>query len=315
MTYRLDGLVRASGRQRGIAECGALMVMVRPQSMMFTLFGDYIMHRGGEIWVGSLIEIAGQFGLSQQAVRSALSRMSQHGWLKVRRVGNRSYYGASARTKRLLEEGERRIFDRRPAPWDRQWRILVYSIPERKREVRTELRKQLSWLGFGPLSSGSWIGPHAVETDVRALVSGLGIDGCVEMFTATHEGVSDDRELATRCWDLVGLNRKYETFLAKYEPLLKELQDRDDVAPSECFVQRFLLIHEYRKFFFIDPELPQELLPAVWHGYAARELFRAFHGLLADRANEYFDSVFEGPPTRRKRNGAEQRSDALSLAR
>ena len=37
--------------------------LIRPQSMMFTLFGDYIMHRGGEVWVGSLIRIAAQFGL------------------------------------------------------------------------------------------------------------------------------------------------------------------------------------------------------------------------------------------------------------
>src|SRR4051794_34485288 len=115
--------------------------------MMFTLFGDYIMKRGGEIWVGSLIQIAAEFGLSQQAVRSALSRMSQKGWLKVRRIGNRSYYGPTARTRRVLEEGERRIFVRTSGTWDRRWQVLVYSIPERKRDVRAELRKQLAWLG------------------------------------------------------------------------------------------------------------------------------------------------------------------------
>ena len=48
--------------------------MIRPQSMLFTLYGDYIVHRGGEVWVGSLIQIAAQFGLSAQAVRSSLSR-------------------------------------------------------------------------------------------------------------------------------------------------------------------------------------------------------------------------------------------------
>src|SRR3989440_4414719 len=92
--------------------------MIRPQSMMFTLFGDYIMHRGGEAWVGSLIRIAAQFGLSEQALRSALSRMSQKGWLKARRIGSRPYYGPSAHTRRLLEEGERRIFRSRADPWD-----------------------------------------------------------------------------------------------------------------------------------------------------------------------------------------------------
>jgi phenylacetic acid degradation operon negative regulatory protein len=287
--------------------------MARPQSMMFTLYGDYIMHRGGEIWVGSLIRIAAQFGLSQQAVRSALSRMSQHGWLKVRRVGNRSYYGASARTRRLLEEGKRRIFAHRVEPWDHQWHLLVYSIPERKRELRTELRKQLAWLGYGPLSSGSWICPHRIDDDISALVEGLGISDCVETFTATHHGASDDRGLAARCWDLTSIDRRYEAFLSKYQPLFEDVRSRSELVPSECFVHRFLLIHEYRKFFFIDPELPAELVPAGWHGFQARDLFHAFHDLLAEPANDYFDSVFDAPP-RRRRAAATQRPDPPRLS-
>jgi phenylacetic acid degradation operon negative regulatory protein len=276
--------------------------MIRPQSMMFTLFGDYIMHRGGEAWVGSLIRIAAQFGLSEQAVRSALSRMTQKGWLRARRVGNRPYYGPTARARRLLEEGERRIFLHRADPWDRQWRLLVYSIPERKREVRTELRKQLAWLGYGPLSSGSWICPHDVGEDLRGLIERLGIEAYVGTFNASHTGHSTERELAARCWDLAGINRRYEQFLAKYEPTFETFRRRDHVPDSECFVQRFLLIHEYRKFFFIDPELPAELLPDGWRGTRARELFHSFHKRLAEPANRFFDSVFEAPPQRRKRH-------------
>jgi phenylacetic acid degradation operon negative regulatory protein len=277
--------------------------MIRPQSMMFTLFGDYIMHRGGEAWVGSLIRIGAQFGLSEQAVRSALSRMTQKGWLRARRLGNRPYYGPTARTRRLLEEGERRIFLRRADPWDRQWRLLVYSIPERKREVRTELRKQLAWLGYGPLSSGSWVCPHDISDDLRDLIERLGIQPYVETFCASHKGYSTERELADRCWDLAGINHRYQQFLARYEPTFEAFQRRDHVPDSECFVQRFLLIHEYRKFFFIDPELPADLLPDGWQGARARDLFHAFHQRLAEPANRFFDSVFEAPPQRRRRQG------------
>ena len=280
--------------------------MVRPQSMMFTLFGDYIMHRGGEVWVGSLIKIAAEFGLSQQAVRSALSRMSQKGWLKARRVGSRPYYGPTPRTRRLLEEGERRIFVRRSDPWDGVWRLLVYSIPERRREIRAELRKQLAWLGYAPLSSGSWVCPHDVHEDIDAVIRRLGIEGFVETFCAQHEGHSTDRDLAARCWDLEGINRRYEAFLARYQPTFAAFKRRSNVPDNECFVQRFLLIHEYRKFFFMDPELPAELLPDVWHGSEARELFHAFHGRLAEGANRYFDSVFEAPAQRRRRSGSAQ---------
>jgi phenylacetic acid degradation operon negative regulatory protein len=122
----------------------------------------------------------------------------------------------------------------------------------------------------------------------------------VETFIAEHQGYSSARQLAAHCWDLAGINRRYEAFLEKWAPQWKELQDRAELADSECFVRRFLLIHEYRKFFFIDPELPSELLPEGWRGHRASELFHTVHNLLADGANRYFDSVFEAPPPRRK---------------
>src|SRR5215212_6620059 len=103
----LKSAIRRGGRQ-----------VMRPQSMMFTLYGDYIIHRGGEVWVGTLIQIMAQFGLSEQAVRSALSRMARGGWLRGRQVGNRGYYSLTPRGKRLLEAGQRRIFVRRAGGWD-----------------------------------------------------------------------------------------------------------------------------------------------------------------------------------------------------
>lgn len=279
---------------------------------MFTLYGDYIRRRGGEIWVGGLIKVASQFGLSQQAVRSSLSRMTQNGWLKVRRVGNRSYYGPTTRLRRVLEEGERRIFTSRSDPWDQQWRMLVYSIPEKKRDVRAELRKQLSWLGYGPLSSGSWVCPHDVPSEVDELVARLGIGSFVERFTANHDGFSDDAALAARCWDLRGINTRYEAFIARYRPLYESFQQRREVEDSECFVQRFSLLHEYRKFFFIDPDLPRELLPDGWKGTESRQLFHEFHTLLAEPANRYFDSVFEAPTARGRRSARELAVTAIA---
>lgn len=271
--------------------------------MMFTLFGDYIRRYGGEVWVGTLIKMAAPFGLSEQAVRSSLSRMGQNGWLRVRRVGSRSYYRLTPRATRLLDEGEHRIFGHRDERWDGQWRILVYSLPEQKRNLRSELRKQLAWLGYAPLSSGSWVCPHDLRGELGGVLGGLGIEAHVEAFSARHQGYSDDRELAARCWDLDGINRRYAAFLARYQPMFEMFKGRQSISDGECFVQRFLLIHEYRKFFFIDPELPVELQPADWRGGAARELFHDFHALLAEPANRYFESVFEAPASDRRTRG------------
>ncbi|MBI4322156.1 MAG: phenylacetic acid degradation operon negative regulatory protein PaaX [Chloroflexi bacterium] len=268
--------------------------------MLFTLYGDYILNRGGEVWVGTLIKLLSQFGLSEQAIRSALSRMSQKGWLEVRRLGNRSYCSLTDKGKKLLLEGGQLIYHGRKDHWDGRWHLLTYSIPEGKRDVRNRLRQELSWLGYGMLNNATWMSPRDVGEDVNALLGRLDICQYVECFTATHRGYADARKLVRRCWDLDSIGRQYAAFLEKYRPRYEEHLARlvagETIADGECFVERFMLIHEYRKFPFIDPELPAELLPEGWPGGEAVGLFREYHRRLADKANSFFDSAFERAP-------------------
>ena len=57
---------------------------------MFTLYGEYIQYYGGEIWVGSLIKLMNQFGVSESSVRGAMFRMVKKNLLQVRKIGNNS---------------------------------------------------------------------------------------------------------------------------------------------------------------------------------------------------------------------------------
>jgi phenylacetic acid degradation operon negative regulatory protein len=55
---------------------------------MYTLYGEYIQYYGGEIWVGSLIQIMNKFGVSESSVRGAIFRMVQKNLMQVRKIGN-----------------------------------------------------------------------------------------------------------------------------------------------------------------------------------------------------------------------------------
>ncbi len=283
---------------------------------MLTLYGDYVLPRGGEVGIGSLIKLLDNFGLSDQAIRSAVSRMCRADLLKARRVGRRSYYSLTENGQRLLTKGARRIFERKNNYWDASWSIVVYSIPEPRREARDKLRLELSWMGYGALSEATWISPYDLTNEVEDLVDRLQIREHVQIFWArlmssecrvpSSEGGGDSglrtqgSVLVSRCWDLVRIHQRYADFIAKYRPRLEDHLRRlesgasgEAIPPSECFVERFTLIHEYRKFPFFDPDLPRELLPDNWLRPQAAALFHEYHGLLADRANEYFESVFK----------------------
>lgn len=276
--------------------------MSHSQNMVFTLYGDYIRHRGGEAWTGSLIELLGLFGLSGQAVRSTLSRMSQKGWLVSERVGRHSFYSLTPKCLKLLEEGAQRIFQPRSDPWDGWWHLLTYSIPESKRHLRRKLRRQLTWLGFGALHQATWISPRDLRAEVEQVVNALGVRPHVELFSAEHRGFANDEEIVARCWNLEQLNDYYADFIARYGSPFEEHRARlmtgNSLEPRECFMQRFMLIHEYRSSPYVDPNLPLELLPDDWLGQRAAELFQKYHQLLVDDAEAYVDAVLAMAPKR-----------------
>ena len=267
---------------------------------MLTLYGGYVRDRGKrdeEIGIGSLIELLSNFGYSEQSIRSAVSRMCRSGLLKARRNGSKSYYSLAKEGLDLLAKGAQRIYERTPKKWDGLWSTVVYFIPEERRQARDRLRQELSWLGYGPLSTATWISPHDLTKEVEELAEKLRIKDYIQIFQAKQQGSSDAQSLIRRGWDLKRIHKKYASFIEEYrlklEEHLRRLKAGDLIESSECFVERFKLIDEYRRLPFFDPDLPEELLPANWLRSEARDLFGEYHGLLTEQANEYFDSVLK----------------------
>jgi phenylacetic acid degradation operon negative regulatory protein len=272
-------------------------VLIRPRAAMLTLYGDYVRYRGAEIGIGSLIRLLGNFELSEQSVRSAVSRMCRSGLLKVRHNNGKSYYSLTEEGLDLLKAGERRIFERRSSTWDGSWSIIVYFIPEEKREARDTLRQELGWLGYGPLSTATWISPHDLSKEVEELAKKLKIKEYLQVFQAKHLGFSSPKTIISRCWDLDRIHKKYANFIAEYRTKLdehrKRVQNGENIEPGEFFTERFKLIHEYRRLPYFDPDLPEELLPKNWLRSQASAIFYEYHNMLAEKANSYFDSVLK----------------------
>lgn len=222
--------------------------------------------------------------------------MCRAGLLGVKRGGKGSYYSLSDSGYDLLNKGTERIFQRKNERWDGSWSIVTYSIPERMRESRDRLRLELGWLGYGALSEATWISPYDLTSEVEQLARRIGVADRIYSFHVRHSGSTKPDDIVARCWDLGLIHERYAEFIDEYKPKLEGLSERlrlgENVAPSEYFVERFRLIHEYRRLPYYDPDLPKELLPENWLRPQAAALFRDYHDLLAEKANCYFDSVF-----------------------
>ncbi len=266
---------------------------MRARSLLFDLWGDYIQHVGGEVWTSTLAAYLAQFGVSDAALRQALSRMRREGWLEVRRVAARSCYRLSPRGQRRIVEACRRVYNPVDLPWDGQWRVLAYSIPEAERSKRDELRRELLWTGFAHLAPGTWISPNPLEDALAELIGRYGIEPYVATFVSRHAGPGAAQDLVRRCWDLEAIQASYDRFIQRWAPRMEAHRAGRSISDDQCFVERIELVHDYRKFLFVDPGLPRELLPEGWRGMDARELFQAYYAWLDPAARRFMDAVFE----------------------
>jgi phenylacetic acid degradation operon negative regulatory protein len=275
------------------------------RSMIFTLYGDYIRHYGNEIWTGSLIRLLEAFGHNEQSVRAAVSRMNKQGWVTSRKDGNKSYYRLTERGIRRMDEAAHRIFKFKPEDWDGKWRLFIYTIPEEQRHIRDELRQELIWSGFGLLSNGLWITPNDLEGQVKDIIEKYGIQEHVNFFISENRGPKEDSVFVQNCWNIDEINERYEAFIKHYSEkyiLAKSKIEKGIMNDEECFVDRTNLVHEYRKFLFVDPGLPLELLPEKWLGEVAATLFRDYYRVLAQPASRFFEKIFIGENEFAKKN-------------
>ena len=87
---------------------------IRPRSFLFTLYGDYVQQLTPEgASSASLVRLAADFGGRATALRSAVSRMTDEGWLERVRLDGRPAYRLGSAGKTLIEEGVSRIYQRR----------------------------------------------------------------------------------------------------------------------------------------------------------------------------------------------------------
>jgi phenylacetic acid degradation operon negative regulatory protein len=250
-----------------------------------TVLGEYVLRSEGEYWQETLIAALGTMDFKVDAARQALARSISAGWLHTERHGRHSRLRLSDETADLLQAGARRIYGfAEPWDWDGRWLLVVLRVPEQRREVRHQVRTRLAWDGFGSLGGGLWISPHVDQEDALADLATTGSVAEVLSFHATSGALGQgDSELA-QVWDLPGVADAYRSFIARFGRMRPLRADAVFRAQTE-------LVHEWRKFPFLDPDLPESLLPSGWPRARARELFQDRHGRWEEQAQEYFNEL------------------------
>jgi phenylacetic acid degradation operon negative regulatory protein len=257
------------------------------RSMLLTVLGEYVLPAGGSAWQETLVAALAALDYKQQAARQALARSAGAGWLRAERHGRRARMHLSDPTAGMLSAGAERIYGfGAPWVWDGRWLLVVLRVPEERREVRHQLRTRLAWAGFGSLGGGVWITPHVSHEDELRGAAENGSVAAMLSFQAELGALGDPDRVIREAWDLDTIAEHYLQFIADFGRARP-------TSPEAMFRAQTAMVHAWRKFPFLDPDLPAQLLPRGWPLRRAHELFHDRHDRWHEAAQSYFRSLMD----------------------
>lgn len=243
------------------------------RSLLLTVLGEFVLRRDQPVWTAAIIAMMRRLGVEEKSARQALSRTAAEGWLESERVGRSVRWRLTPPGRRLVTEGAERIysFGRSTPEWDGNWLVLYVSVPEAMRKLRHRLRSRLSWAGFGSPEPGMWISPYPEhEAEAKNIIDDLGLGEQAMSFTGPFCGIGNEQSMVDKAWDIGEIETRYEQFIDEFTG------QRPGPGDPVLLAQTWL-VHEWRRFPFLDPQLPQSLLPARWSGRQAAKVFHDKH--------------------------------------
>jgi len=239
------------------------------RSLLLTVLGELVLPYDDPIWTGAFLDVLGALGVEPKTTRQAVARIADDGWLEPSRDGRRTAWRLTPAGRELLTTGAARIYSHASgeSSWDGSWLLVVAHLPERDRRARHRLQTRLAWNGLGRLASDVWVGAHIErQPALRAALEEAGVAEAVTIFASRIGELGDATHIAQEAWDLDDVVQRYEEFI----DAARLLNPRTDEQALLALVR---LVQDWRRFPFLDPDLPRELLPTNWRGHEAASLF------------------------------------------
>ena len=261
-----------------------------PQHLIVTLLGSYWFGCEGALPSAAVVALTEDFGVSSTSARAALSRLARRGLLESSKRGRNTFYRLTPQAAGVLRDDLGRVIrlgvDVRP--WDGSWVVVMFSLPEDRRDVRHLLRSSLRWQGFAPLFDGAWVAPRAEIARTTGVLNELGIDNFTVLEAQIGDAGGEGDPLSA--WNLAGLAELYRSFIAEFAEARQRVA-QGAVSAAEALVLRGRVLDAWSEFVALDPDLPIDVLPSGWPRSQARETFTDLYDGLGPLAALRFEQV------------------------
>ncbi|TGD85361.1 PaaX domain-containing protein, C- domain protein [Mycolicibacterium sp. CH28] len=207
-----------------------------------------------------LLQLTADFGIREQTLRVALTRMVATGDLVRSDDGYRLSDRLTDRQRR--QDG---ALNPRTRKWGGSWITVVIIAVGMDARARAAMRNTLQLSRFGELREGVWMRPDNLDDELPAEVSGR--------VRVLHARDDDPAELAQLLWGLDGWSHTGHRLLA-------------EMASARDIPHRFVAAAGMVRHLLTDPVLPGELLPPNWPGAELRAAYQDFAAELGARRDD-----------------------------
>lgn len=97
-------------------------------------------------------------------LKRTIAKMKEKGLIEFQEKNGKFFARLTEKGKQeLLKYQLQQAFIEKPKKWDKKWRLIIFDIKEKRRNIRNGLREELVNLGFSRLQDSVWVYPYDCE--------------------------------------------------------------------------------------------------------------------------------------------------------
>ncbi|MEK7114399.1 MAG: CRISPR-associated endonuclease Cas2 [Patescibacteria group bacterium] len=127
--------------------------------------------------------------------RTALGRLVAQGYIAFEKQDGRQYARITEEGSKMLafEQEKTKLSNLKKRRWNGRWRVVIFDVPERRRQTRDRLRDIMKEVGFVRLQDSVWVFPYDCEDFITLLKAELKIG--VAILYMVVEQIENDKYL------------------------------------------------------------------------------------------------------------------------
>ncbi|TQS43945.1 PaaX family transcriptional regulator C-terminal domain-containing protein [Cryptosporangium phraense] len=235
----------------------------------------------------ALRRLLGDLGMSDDAARALLSRLTRAGELTGERHGRTVDYRLAGNLARGFER-IRTSDGHRPPEWEGSFAAVLYQVPEEHRPFRDALRRAALLAGYGILQPGVLISMSELGTRLDGVLADRPAEARV--WPARLElSVEDAAAAASIAWGLPALAADYRAYLEVLQSAPPSSSDPAEALRAYAGTLTPILVETLR-----EPRLPPGLMPPDWPGPALRSAIGRYSAAAVPAFTTYVDALASG---------------------